>query len=404
MADELPPQGLPPQTLQPQRKSGEAGAAGFTQGPPPATQVPIPGPGNALNERTYQEVEYLKRNLGPILVAALAEICIRRPADPIEYLGHWLLRWRYNEELKRRDVQNALEVVRRKTWNDGKEQDMLPNPNAPEVAPAPEMFGEGFVPQHPYAAPGYGGPLNGEQLKSAADGGNGAPPPVPLMENGYPPDGLVPEEGGAYPGDEQPKRPSQSDPRQSAMPQDDQPRRPSQEQRRASQEQRRASQEQRRLSQEQQDPTRASQQVPEDVRASQQVPDGQAPKRPSDPTRASQAPQRASLDPTRQSTQVSDDTRASQAPKRASDPTRASQAPQRASLDPTRQSTQVSDPTRASQAPKRASDPTRASTQVADPTRASEMPRASAMPGAEGKRNSGDKKTSLNSQAGGPPV
>jgi len=40
-----------------------------------------------VNERTYQEVEYLKKNLGPVLVAALAEICIRRPADPIEYLG-----------------------------------------------------------------------------------------------------------------------------------------------------------------------------------------------------------------------------------------------------------------------------------------------------------------------------
>lgn len=69
-----------------------------------------------VNERTYQEVEYLKKNLGPVLTAALAEICIRRPADPIEYLGHWLLRWRYNEELKRRDVQNALDNVRQKQW------------------------------------------------------------------------------------------------------------------------------------------------------------------------------------------------------------------------------------------------------------------------------------------------
>ncbi|CAG7725364.1 unnamed protein product [Allacma fusca] len=59
---------------------------------------------------------------GPILVAALAEICIRRPADPIEYLGHWLLRWRYNEELKRRDVQNAMEVVQQRQWAQMKEQ------------------------------------------------------------------------------------------------------------------------------------------------------------------------------------------------------------------------------------------------------------------------------------------
>jgi len=90
------------------------------------------GKGQALNDRTYQEVEYLKKNLGPILVAALAEICIRRPGDPIEYLGHWLLRWRYNEELKRKDVQNALEVVRQKAWSkdDGNQA------QAPQIAQA----------------------------------------------------------------------------------------------------------------------------------------------------------------------------------------------------------------------------------------------------------------------------
>jgi len=120
--------------------------------------------GNPLNERTYQEVEYLKRSLGPILVAALAEICIRRPADPIEYLGHWLLRWRYNEELKRRDVQNALEVVRKKTWAD---ETGLVDPNAPEVPPDPESYGSGFVPQHPYGPPGYGGPLSTDQVLEA---------------------------------------------------------------------------------------------------------------------------------------------------------------------------------------------------------------------------------------------
>lgn len=76
---------------------------------------------NSVNDRTYQEVEYLKKSLGPVLVAALAEICIRRPADPIEYLGHWLLRWRYNEELKRRDVQNAMDVVKQRQWGQMKE-------------------------------------------------------------------------------------------------------------------------------------------------------------------------------------------------------------------------------------------------------------------------------------------
>lgn len=118
-----------------------------------------------LNDRTYQEVEYLKKNLGPILVAALAEICIRRPADPIEYLGHWLLRWRYNEELKRRDVQNALEVVRQKAWT--KDDESLQNPNAPSQAPGPETFTQGFVPGSAYAPPGYGGPLDQNVVEEA---------------------------------------------------------------------------------------------------------------------------------------------------------------------------------------------------------------------------------------------
>lgn len=90
-----------------------------------------------LNDRTFQEVEYLKKNLGPILVAALAEICIRRPADPIEYLGHWLLRWRYNEELKRRDVQNTLDIVKQKAA--AKDDELSQNPYAQSLL-------QGFAP------------------------------------------------------------------------------------------------------------------------------------------------------------------------------------------------------------------------------------------------------------------
>jgi len=122
------------------------------------SQAPAQQPsakGQVLNDRTYQEVEYLKKNLGPILVAALAEICIRRPADPIEYLGHWLLRWRYNEELKRRDVQNALEVVRQKAYKKDDENQ----------APPP---GQGFTPASPFPAPGYGGPIEAGAAEAGA--------------------------------------------------------------------------------------------------------------------------------------------------------------------------------------------------------------------------------------------
>jgi len=122
------------------------------------------GQNNAVNERTYQEVEYLKKNLGPILVAALAEICIRRPADPIEYLGHWLLRWRYNEELKRRDVQNALEVVRQRQWAQVESETAAAAPAA-----APEPFTDGFIPSHPHGPPGFGGPLT-EEMEAEVEG------------------------------------------------------------------------------------------------------------------------------------------------------------------------------------------------------------------------------------------
>ena len=45
----------------------------------------------------------------------------------IHVAGHWLLRWRYNEELKRRDVQNALEVVRQKQWDNAQAGKADPN-------------------------------------------------------------------------------------------------------------------------------------------------------------------------------------------------------------------------------------------------------------------------------------
>lgn len=134
-----------------------------------------------LNDRTYQEVEYLKKNLGPILVAALAEICIRRPADPIEYLGHWLLRWRYNEELKRRDVQNALEVVRQKAWTKDDES-LQANPTAPDQPPAPSTFTQGFVPGAPYAPAGYGGPLDQNAVEEAVKPEGEEVPPQPADE------------------------------------------------------------------------------------------------------------------------------------------------------------------------------------------------------------------------------
>jgi len=36
------------------------------------------------------DAEYLRQNVGSCLSECLAEVCMKRPADPIEYIAHWL--------------------------------------------------------------------------------------------------------------------------------------------------------------------------------------------------------------------------------------------------------------------------------------------------------------------------
>ncbi|CAG9817231.1 unnamed protein product [Phaedon cochleariae] len=55
------------------------------------------------SKMSSEDVAYLKENLGTPLTLALAEISAVQPRDPIHYLGHWLFKYRYNEEV--RDVQ-----------------------------------------------------------------------------------------------------------------------------------------------------------------------------------------------------------------------------------------------------------------------------------------------------------
>ncbi|CAG7729900.1 unnamed protein product [Allacma fusca] len=110
---------------------------------------------------TYKEIEYLKKTLGPVLVSALAEVCVKRPADPIEYLGHWLLRWRYNEELKRRDMENALEVIRQRQAAKCEREMNMPVCRLPL-----DPYGQGVIPNYPFLPPGYGGPVCDSDLEA----------------------------------------------------------------------------------------------------------------------------------------------------------------------------------------------------------------------------------------------
>lgn len=70
--------------------------------------------GDTASESSFSsdDAKYLKQHLGIPLTLALAEITAVQPRDPIHYLGHWLFKYRYNQELsdlKKNEIQQVLE-------------------------------------------------------------------------------------------------------------------------------------------------------------------------------------------------------------------------------------------------------------------------------------------------------
>ncbi|KAF2882977.1 hypothetical protein ILUMI_23205 [Ignelater luminosus] len=58
-----------------------------------------------------EDIHYLKTALGKPLTLALAEITAKQPKDPIHYLGHWLFKYRYNQEVdvfKKQEIQELM--------------------------------------------------------------------------------------------------------------------------------------------------------------------------------------------------------------------------------------------------------------------------------------------------------
>lgn len=49
------------------------------------------------SSRTRVELEYIQSHLGEILTRCLAEVCEKRPHDPIEYIAQWIYKNRENE-------------------------------------------------------------------------------------------------------------------------------------------------------------------------------------------------------------------------------------------------------------------------------------------------------------------
>lgn len=63
------------------------------------------------SQMTSEDVHYLKDTLGKPLTAAMAEILMKQPQDPIHYLGHWLFKYRYNQEVEDATKQEIFELT-----------------------------------------------------------------------------------------------------------------------------------------------------------------------------------------------------------------------------------------------------------------------------------------------------
>ncbi|RZC38730.1 uncharacterized protein BDFB_010971, partial [Asbolus verrucosus] len=73
--------------------------------------------GSSLQSKmSSEDVKYLKQHIGKPLALALAEITAKQPRDPIHYLGHYLFKYRYNQELEevqKREVEELTNERRR---------------------------------------------------------------------------------------------------------------------------------------------------------------------------------------------------------------------------------------------------------------------------------------------------
>lgn len=57
------------------------------------------------------ESDYLKRSVGTCLAKGLAEVVELRPADPIEYLAHWIYKYRKNLDEEKKVGISAFKMV-----------------------------------------------------------------------------------------------------------------------------------------------------------------------------------------------------------------------------------------------------------------------------------------------------
>lgn len=61
------------------------------------------------------DVMYLKTVVGKPLTLALAEITAKQPRDPVHYLAHWLIKYRFNQELDMTKKKEVDELITERT-------------------------------------------------------------------------------------------------------------------------------------------------------------------------------------------------------------------------------------------------------------------------------------------------
>nr|XP_031829625.1 DPY30 domain-containing protein 2-like [Nomia melanderi] len=80
-------------------------------------------PPSSSDEYLSPDGIYLKNHLSEPLSRAVREIVAKKPSDPIEYLGHWLLNYKVCEERgkRRKELELELAIERRRLESKEKE-------------------------------------------------------------------------------------------------------------------------------------------------------------------------------------------------------------------------------------------------------------------------------------------
>lgn len=90
-----------------------SGSSCYAQDKPSTTDYGSPCTSTSIDSiLSSNDCRYLQKVLGAPLTLALTEITMKQPRDPIHYLGHWLYKYRYNQEVdvaKKQEIRDLME-------------------------------------------------------------------------------------------------------------------------------------------------------------------------------------------------------------------------------------------------------------------------------------------------------